>query len=347
MSHFTVLIAFEEKPDDLTKAIAEVMAPYDEGLAVEPYQGEDGEETTWNPQGYWDWYCVGGRWSGYFPGTPHARMLTEFAMAGNGGKGYAPSNGLVTGFDERTSRLRFDAGPKGMLGIAEMRDEAGIKAGDDWDEYQAIIFGTPEHRPWSYYRELSEKAEQEHALATGQTWKTFIDGKYDEARVKHGWATEEELDAFIKTSEAGTTGSPESERYKAYSGEVNGNSRSWHEEWLSGLAYTINDARLDYAAQPRITRLRVEEKYKGWWEGPEEEFEPYDREQYIMRKRMQAVPTFAFIGRDGLWRAPGQMGWFGMSSAEDGDKDAFHAQLNKTIDALPDETYLVLVDAHV
>lgn len=36
--------------------------------ALQNYLDEDGNViSTRNPNGYWDWYSIGGRWSGYFP----------------------------------------------------------------------------------------------------------------------------------------------------------------------------------------------------------------------------------------------------------------------------------------
>ena len=58
--HFCVAVITEEKPTD--KVIEEVLVPYWEGLEVDAYIDEDGEETTYNPDSKWDWYEIGGRW---------------------------------------------------------------------------------------------------------------------------------------------------------------------------------------------------------------------------------------------------------------------------------------------
>ena len=55
MSHFTVTVCVPaERGHDYEAYCAEVLAPYDE-------QGESFRENT-----HWDWWTVGGRWSGYF-----------------------------------------------------------------------------------------------------------------------------------------------------------------------------------------------------------------------------------------------------------------------------------------
>ena len=59
MSHFAVIVIGENWEKQL--------APYSEELQIEPYLDEDGEETSYNPKSRWDWYVIGGRWTGYFP----------------------------------------------------------------------------------------------------------------------------------------------------------------------------------------------------------------------------------------------------------------------------------------
>jgi len=76
MSHYLafVLIPGEGDADQL---VAETLAPYSEHLVVEhKTYGEpepDGTYDTygWNPRGVWDWFTVGGRWTGRL-----ARLVT-------------------------------------------------------------------------------------------------------------------------------------------------------------------------------------------------------------------------------------------------------------------------------
>lgn len=65
MSHFTVMVIGEDPESQL--------APYDENIEVTPYKDGDGDETTYNPKSKWDWYVLGGRWTGFLklkPGAP-------------------------------------------------------------------------------------------------------------------------------------------------------------------------------------------------------------------------------------------------------------------------------------
>lgn len=52
---------------DVDELVAEAMAPYDEALEIEPFI-EDGETYQHNPVGFWDWFQIGGRWTGHLSG---------------------------------------------------------------------------------------------------------------------------------------------------------------------------------------------------------------------------------------------------------------------------------------
>lgn len=84
MSHFLCLVLVE--PDqEVEDAVERLPAPYDENIEVPPYEhvcycveddapdpecydchGEGVVDSTYNPKSKWDWYQIGGRWSGLF-----------------------------------------------------------------------------------------------------------------------------------------------------------------------------------------------------------------------------------------------------------------------------------------
>ena len=86
MSHYLayVLIPGDGDVDDL---VAEAMAPYDENRKVE-LTSEDGEEYWHNPHGFWDWFQIGGRWtgklSGYDPSDDPSLMKSCWLCNGTG-----------------------------------------------------------------------------------------------------------------------------------------------------------------------------------------------------------------------------------------------------------------------
>ena len=50
-----------------------LLRPFDEGISVAEYLNEDGVPTTYNPESRWDWWQIGGRWTGVLSGTYNPR----------------------------------------------------------------------------------------------------------------------------------------------------------------------------------------------------------------------------------------------------------------------------------
>ncbi|WP_158709420.1 hypothetical protein [Streptomyces sp. NRRL F-6674] len=71
------------------------------------------------------------------------------------------------------------------------------------------------------------------------------------------------------------------------------------------------------------------------------------RDEYQQQAANLAVPGYAYLGLDGTWRAPGEMGWFGFSSDDAGSRAAYQRHVNEQIDALDADIYLVAVDCHI
>ena len=79
--------------------------------------------------------------------------------------------------------------------------------------------------------------------------------------------------------------------------------------------YTVDQARAEYKAQPRIAVLRAAEIYAEWYfDNPEDEFDAYTREEYAERKAAMAVPGYALLTTDGRWVARGAR-WAGSAWA--------------------------------
>lgn len=78
-----------------------------------------------NPNSKWDWYQLGGRWRGYFKLKPK----TE-GRVGNAGA-----------FDNEAPENTADQVYKGDVDFDAMRDEAAVKAGEDWDQVHKVLDG--------------------------------------------------------------------------------------------------------------------------------------------------------------------------------------------------------------
>lgn len=69
------------------------------------------------------------------------------------------------------------------------------------------------------------------------------------------------------------------------------------------------------------------------------------REEYIQRASDRATVLFGVL-KDGQWVERGEMGWFGCVSGEK-DRDGWNRDFNAMLDALPDDTWLTVVDCHI
>ena len=134
--------------------------------------------------------------------------------------------------------------------------------------------------------------------------------------------------------------------------------------WRQVLAkYTPEDggrpdadaAREEYHAQPRVEALlehdaecRREDRWEDCLLGFGGDVSEYQvtRESYIQDARDAALSTYAVV-REGEWYAPGEMGWWGMSSDNEKDRRRFWQEFNKLLDELPDDTLLTIIDAHI
>ena len=109
---------------------------------VTEYQGykkqDDGRYGYWeNPNAKWDWYVLGGRWSGYLKMKP-------------GAQGSTGRPGLMTPSPEAGYA---DAALKSEIDFAAMMEEASIKAGEKWDLVGSLIEGCEPVQSWDNIRE--------------------------------------------------------------------------------------------------------------------------------------------------------------------------------------------------
>jgi hypothetical protein len=123
---------FEENKEDY-KSFEQFMSDW--------YGYRQNEEGVWgnktNPNSKWDWYTVGGRWSGFFK----TKEGVEGLLGRPGVFGNEPQEGGA------------DIIRKGDVDWEGMREEAGVEAAKKWDVVNEGIKDTPEHESWESIRE--------------------------------------------------------------------------------------------------------------------------------------------------------------------------------------------------
>lgn len=108
-----------------------------------------------NPNAKWDWYTLGGRWTGYFKATPGAGGVTV-------GKPGLMTDEALPG---RADQLRKD-----QIDIEGMRDEAAQQATTRWTKFFALLGNDPLPPSWEEFRKrypVIEDAREAYSALPG------------------------------------------------------------------------------------------------------------------------------------------------------------------------------------
>lgn len=108
--------------------------------------------------------------------------------------------------------------------------------------------------------------------------------------------------------------------------------------------YTLDDARRDYAAQPRVEATKGRDDLLGWMGSPSDI--PETEEEYVRLRVARALSVVAYV-HEGVWHENGKTGWFGATSGAEMSELEWAEAFAAWFDALPDDTPLTIVDCHV
>ena len=142
-----------------TIPIKELYSSFEEFAATRyPSETIDGETRYgyWsNPEAKWDWYQVGGRWSGYFKMKPITELPTGLGSPGVFGNEPQPGTADVI--------------YKRDVDVDGMRDDAEKEAAERWDLFTATVNG----RKWRTWKQVVSR------------YNLDKDGAIDKARAKY------------------------------------------------------------------------------------------------------------------------------------------------------------------
>lgn len=343
MSHYTLTVLLPgqlgvpTRDFDADGFLDQVMALYEE----EPYYSDDPKEKARVIAPKWDWWVIGGRWAGAFPIADSATNYRDLIVG---------SSGV---FGDKAAPGYCDGGRLHALDLALLRDEKAAKAEKDWNDYAMIVQGTPQPR---YWREFVERVEASEREILGKEWMGAVRDAYAAARAEFGLPIDDEaFDAWIDDDDNDFY---ETQAYKDYDSSVTSRINDLKRLLKAEGHYSLDDARADYRDQPRVLAVRSAPIYKDWiLSDPINEFDPYTRDEYVDQQRAAAVPGFAtlYVTSDDpdcrrfetQWIAPGEMGWFGMSSDTAASRAYYHKRVNELIDGLEDDYVLVQLDCHI
>lgn len=314
MSHFPVTVclppmARERVPDALKAALA----PFDENIEVEPYR-----EYIENWQ---DEYAKALEFYKEHPQHKPA-LLDELNVAA-----------VLSAYQSATIiEETKDDSP-----IVLFYSESTYNPKSKWDWW--VVGGR-----WLGYFTVKPEHDGDEQLITGEPG-TF-DNIAEARRVDGGPRGLLDFDGLrkVKATEAGDVydrwialveGLPEGRPWREFTDRFEGDKEG----------YPIQQARAEYASQPRVQAARESKDFR-WYDDVIGEF-AVDRETYTQRAAQAAVPGFALLDLEGRWLEPGRMGWFGMSSDTEDDRSAYNAQANTYLDELADDVWVVVVDCHI
>lgn len=280
------------------------------------------EYSSYNPQSKWDWYVLGGRWSGHY--ITHLKKQPAQKMLMCEIEGFSTEE--VKNFIEmaRKDKTKFEKVVAKYNGKSEKIKKTV------YDMIESIDNPPKTIDPWSK-KGKSGVGNNETGIDAAK--KGDID--FDAIRKKD----EEEAATRWDTTHAGL---------KRILGERLNAAIESYEQWDNiRERYTAEDrdkARDYYHAQDVVRAYNKAFPDAHPFSGGITPF-LINRERYIERAGESSFSTFAVL-KDGKWYEKGDMGWWGMVSDEK-DQDTWNKQVTELLKNLPDDTLISIYDCHI
>ncbi|MDA3644362.1 hypothetical protein LZ318_30880 [Saccharopolyspora indica] len=312
MLHYPVTVAVGATSLEVAaQAVLTLMAPLHLDIeAAQQYDSETGDYHWWNPRGTWNGCEFGGRWAATLRvrGNADPRDVIPGQLS--------PANlhrPLVAGF-ATGGRIR-------ALDLNGQRDDTAELARVQWEDFQRIVAGTPAPRPWSEFAARAKDAE-----AAAEPWLPI---------------REQILEACLRWRN--TTGASNEE----YGRRVHTELEAAAARWEASLTYSMRQAARDYHDQPRITALNAHASFSGFpLTDPELVFGETSRENYLVQRRLEAIPGSATLTHDGRWLCSGPLDDHGLPTGTAQERHDYLAEANDYIDGLSEDMWLVVMDCH-
>lgn len=293
---------------------------YDWDGTEEDEDGNYGRRT--NPNAKWDWWVVGGRWTGLLmlkPGDAPTniagltggeidflvekyesrRHVFDRVVSKYEGRETEITNaidGIANGTNRPATAINGQPGVFGHVNEDPMRADSAWVEDVDW-------FGIAARR-LKNHMDLYDR------------WHECLDD------IRHGRCATHFFDEGVERAK------------KLWDDRTN-----CHEHYKS-----VDNLALSLAASSLFTEKGYGHLFLQTFE--ESSWLFYDtREEYMERFKIEAL-THAFIDKDGKWNQRSEMGWFGMSDPESGTED-YNVKFWEFIESLNDDDRVWVVDCHI
>jgi hypothetical protein len=364
MSHFTVLI-IGDNPEEL-------LAPFDEGIQVEPYEDEELDPAAardWAQKVVDDPSKISDSWRKPSPEEVEAQLqeYKEFAALDPSDEkdaarllewygGHTPAD-YVRKSDGRYVRLsRYN--PKSKWDWYQLggRWRGSLKVTETaWTRMTTENVDSLGEKSWTFLPEYNNgRVHTDEPM-----WvDTCLKGDLD----LEGMAAEQIRKAKLAISRLvefiAENGQPPSAEWmdKLDRGELHPKSEEfpaireafWRGPWMSKFNKLAWDARSSKTDdEDAHVGLGLD---TGWWNVDDFRLvtENADGAQRFLDSQLaRAVPGFAMLDAEHGWMEPGKMGWWGMSTDTAESRDAFRDVKLKLVKELPDATRLSVYDCHI
>lgn len=313
MTHFTVTVAVQPNPgQDPEKALTALLAPFDENLEVPEYRDyQPGPASE-----YWavDWL----REERLLHGCDTDLTWEQVAQAWNG---------TDDGRDRPLLIDPADGRPYHTCTYNQQSKWDYWRVGGRWGGY----FPTRDFDAYAACARWAPRRDWDSPQQTGP-------GRVDGGQKRH-------LDFAALRQEAADKANAEYDLWEQATGHLPEAKPLSHFQQQIGASYTVEQARTDYRSQPRIQAIKGTDMDR-LFGCPIEHYQK-PREVAVEVARARAVPGYATLTADGRWMAPGEMGWFGMSSDTESERIGYWEAANAYLESLPDEAYVFVVDCHI
>jgi hypothetical protein len=282
-------------------------------LRKNPITGVWEEFSTYNPNSKWDWFQLGGRWSGLLKLKP--KKLLPFHL-----EGFTPAE--VNNFVElcKENPTKFIEVTSKYNGKTESIRKAIADIINSMENPQYPEHGMGE-KSWA------NASEEDSPGYADQAYKRDIDfeGMRNEAEA----TCREEYDKILAI----------------FGGTIPTIEHKW-ETIIDGQnpffsPMTIDEKREFYHAQAGCKEVTKHKEELGWSFDLDKYQKPID--QLVKEARESAGQTFAIL-KDGVWYEKGKMGWWACVSDE---KKNWSEEFAKLLDEIPDDTLLSVYDCHI
>ena len=370
MSHFSVTVCLDDKDGSLARAavvagggfggairaaverrLEGVLAPFDENLEVEPYR--DYEEG--GPEDYW-------LHSSLKRADEDDRNGTGILPYEPGAIGWSSSSSKETPDEQRVeiakraALFRTPPEPVTWESLKDAYDLLYPGESDDFPEvdpgdYRAYRMSTrnPDAK-WDYWRiggrwggRFAYRPESAfEVIGTEKGW----DSPENIPLLRCDGGPKRALDLAAMREDAAEAARKTYREYHSIVGELPEAQpwRAFYAKVEAGGGYSIDQARADFHAQPRVRAIEgTDFRYR---DDPISEF-GVSLAICAEKARAGAAPGFAVVTLDGKWMAPGRMGWWAATDATDSTRIGYWEAANAYIDGLPGDAWLVVVDCHI